>query len=120
MVLLVPIVAGCNQPLGMENGQIKDEQITFSAFASHQFNTTKGRLNGRRWCGSYKKYYGKVSVKLRFPSVMQIRSILFQREKKSNAQHAIKKVYFLYYNAEDRRNVVKETKVSECHFFLIF
>lgn len=88
------VVGSCDKPLGMESGDIKDDQITFER--SYYKSPNEGRLNGNIWCGKYVN--GAVRVTIKFKSVVTITSVLFQ----GYFRHLMApKVRFRYLDADD-------------------
>ena len=91
----------------MKNSDIKDEQISFQTYSRLHPNT-KGRFDGKEWCGSFKKYHGEVSAQIKFKSVVQIKKVSFQNTQYPQ-ENEVTQVFFRYYDAEDKIHVFKVT-----------
>ena len=68
----------CHQPLGMENGQIKNKQITASTFFKHH-EPSEARLNAEGGRGWHAKYFKKTEyLQIDFESEVNITGVATQ------------------------------------------
>ena len=80
----------CIQPLGMENGQIKDDQITASTFFLH-YEPFEGRLNakgGRAWHAEYT--HDKEYLQIDFRREVNITAVATQGQLSSTQEFYVK------------------------------
>lgn len=74
----------CSQPLGMESGKIKNEQITASTFLKH-YEPYEGRLNLKGGRGWYAKYNRKTEyLQIDFKRVINITAVATQGKSNVN------------------------------------
>ena len=99
----------CDDPLGMEDGSITDEQISVSN-SIKRYNWKPRFQSKNTWCGLYKN--GEIIVRIQFKSVVTITSVYFEK-------HDEIKGWFHYYDARKRENIFSKKVCIQYQFCLL-
>ena len=99
----------CEDPLGMKDGNITDEQISVSnSIEGHDW---KPRFQSKNtWCGLYEN--GEITVRIQFKSVVKITSVYFQNHDRITG-------WFHYHDARKRENIFSRKVCSQYQFCLL-
>ncbi|XP_065068743.1 sushi, von Willebrand factor type A, EGF and pentraxin domain-containing protein 1-like isoform X2 [Rhopilema esculentum] len=95
----------CESPLGMENGDIRDNQIEVQHLYGRGYSKTARRNERKTWCGSY--YKNSLAVIIRLDKVVRITAVLFQLKWPAFGGALAS---FRYFDANDKDDIFKETK----------